>query len=119
MQPDGIFPCRRMRYPSSQVASRHPGQVSYYDAYVMRLAAGFLFTSVFVCLPVWPQAIPPVWTVPPAPPARAPSLIAVRAGRLFDAKSGTLLRNQVILIRGERITDVGASLEIPAGAQLV
>jgi imidazolonepropionase-like amidohydrolase len=46
-------------------------------------------------------------------------VIAVRAGRLFDPKSGTLLQNQVILIRGERITDVGASLEIPAGAQLI
>src|ERR1700678_2750323 len=85
----------------------------------MRLAAGLLFTFAFVCLPVLAQAIPPVWPVPPAPPAKAPAVIAVRAGRLFDAKSGTLLRNQVILIRGERITDVGASLEIPAGAQLI
>jgi imidazolonepropionase-like amidohydrolase len=85
----------------------------------MRLAAGYLFTLVLICLPVWPQAVPPVWTVPPALPAKAPNVIAVRAGRLFDPKSGTLLQNQVILIRGERITDVGASLEIPAGAQLI
>jgi len=33
-------------------------------------------------------------------------------GRLFDARSGSLLTNQVILIKGDRITDVGASVQI-------
>ena len=41
-----------------------------------------------------------------APPAQ---VVAVRAGRLFDPKSGTLLNNQVILIRGDKIADVGAA----------
>jgi len=67
----------------------------------------------------WSQALAPVWTVPPAPPAKPQAVIAVRAGRLFDSKSGTLLRNQVILIRGDRITDVGPSVAIPAGAQVI
>ena len=46
---------------------------------------------------------------------------AVRAGRLFDPKTGTNLTNQVILIKGERITDVGpaAQIQIPAGAQVI
>ncbi len=44
---------------------------------------------------------------------------AVRAGRLFDAKTGTMLTNQVVLIRGERIADVGANVTVPAGARVI
>src|SRR5712671_5489633 len=68
---------------------------------------------------VWAQSIAPVWTVPPAPSAKPPVVIAVRAGRLFDSKTGTLLRNQIIVIRGDRITDVGASAAIPDGARTI
>ena len=54
----------------------------------------------------------------PAPPAAG---IAVRAGRMFDAKAGRMLQNQVILIKGEVITDVGPAgqIQIPAGAQVI
>ena len=45
--------------------------------------------------------------------------IAIRAGRLFDAKAGAMLQNQVVLIRGERIVDVGASVTVPAGARVI
>jgi len=46
---------------------------------------------------------------------------AIRAGRLFDSKSGRLLANQVILLQGERITDVGPEerVNIPAGATVI
>ena len=44
---------------------------------------------------------------------------AIRAGRLFDAKAGTMLTNQVVLIRGDRIADVGANLAVPAGARVI
>jgi imidazolonepropionase-like amidohydrolase len=50
------------------------------------------------------------------PPAQ---VIAVRAGRMFDSRAGTLLSNQVILIKGDRISDVGAAVAIPAGAQVI
>jgi imidazolonepropionase-like amidohydrolase len=50
------------------------------------------------------------------PPAR---VIAVRAGRMFDSRAGTLLSNQVIVIRGDRIAEVGAGAAIPAGAQII
>src|SRR6266852_6756012 len=47
--------------------------------------------------------------------------IAVRAGRMFDSKAGTMLTNQVIIIRGDRITDVGpaASVQIPTDARVL
>ena len=53
-----------------------------------------------------------------APPPRA---IAVRAGRIFDSKTGQMLANQVVLLFGERITAVGpeAQVKIPAGAQVL
>jgi len=48
-------------------------------------------------------------------------VVAVRAGRMFDPKSGINLTNQVVLIRGDRITDVGpaARVQIPAGASVI
>jgi imidazolonepropionase-like amidohydrolase len=45
--------------------------------------------------------------------------VAIRAGRLFDARTGTLLTNQVVLIKGDRITEVGASLQIPSGTRVI
>ena len=46
---------------------------------------------------------------------------AVRAGKMFDPKSGTNLTNQVVLITGDKITDVGPAdrVKIPAGAKMV
>jgi imidazolonepropionase-like amidohydrolase len=46
-------------------------------------------------------------------------VVAIRAGRLFDARTGTMLNNQVVLVKGDRITDVGPGLPIPAGARVV
>lgn len=55
---------------------------------------------------------------PPAPP-RAETLIAIKAGRLVDPETGTALANQVILVEGERIREVGPSVPIPPGAEVV
>ncbi len=51
----------------------------------------------------------------------APRTFAVRAGRLFDSKTGRTLTKQVVLISGDRITEVGAEgqVRIPAGAQII
>ena len=53
------------------------------------------------------------------PPAAL--VVAVRAGRLFDSKTGQMLTKQVILLQGDRITAVGpeAQVKIPAGAQVI
>ena len=46
---------------------------------------------------------------------------AIRAGRLFDPKSGANLTNQVVLISGDRITDVGPAdrVQVPAAAKVI
>jgi imidazolonepropionase-like amidohydrolase len=53
--------------------------------------------------------------------AQAPRTIAVRAGRLFEPKSGRLLVNQVVLIQGERITAAGPAngVPIPSDAKVI
>ena len=56
-------------------------------------------------------------TMQPPPPEG----VAIRAGRLFDPRTGTNLANQVIVIQGERIADVGPAdrVKIPAGARVI
>jgi imidazolonepropionase-like amidohydrolase len=56
---------------------------------------------------------------PQAAPPGPPKVIAVRAGRLIDPETGTVAANQVIIVEGERIRQVGAGLAIPAGAEVV
>ena len=53
--------------------------------------------------------------------AEPPKVVAVRSGHLFDPKSGALRANQVVLISGDRITEVGPAdrVTIPAGAVLI
>jgi imidazolonepropionase-like amidohydrolase len=51
----------------------------------------------------------------------APRSVAVRAGRLFDSKTGQMLSRQVVLLAGERITEVGPEnqIKIPAGTAVI
>lgn len=52
---------------------------------------------------------------------KSQTVTAVRAGHLFDSKTATLLTNQVVLIQGDRITDVGPAdrIKIPDGAEVI
>jgi imidazolonepropionase-like amidohydrolase len=50
--------------------------------------------------------------------AQAP-LTAIRAGRLIDPEAGRAVANQVILVEGTKIKEVGANLPIPAGATVI
>ena len=45
-------------------------------------------------------------------------LVVIRAGQMFDGKGDQLVSNQVIVVQGDRIAEVGpaASVKIPAGA---
>ena len=53
--------------------------------------------------------------------AQTAGVTAIRAGRLFDSKSGKVLDNQIILVDGEKIAEVGSPehLQIPPGAQVI
>ena len=53
--------------------------------------------------------------------SQSAQVTAIRAGRLFDSKAGQTLTDQVVLIEGEKITEIGPSsrVPIPAGAQVI
>jgi imidazolonepropionase-like amidohydrolase len=50
-----------------------------------------------------------------------PRTFAIRAARMFESKSGQVLTKQVVLVNGERITDVGpeSQVKIPAGTAVI
>lgn len=53
--------------------------------------------------------------------AQGSQVIAIRAGHLFDSESGQMLANQVVLIQGQKIEQVGPSdsIQIPSDAQVI
>ncbi len=46
-------------------------------------------------------------------------LTALKAARLFDGKSDTLVRNGTVLVQGTKITAAGAGVSIPTGAVVI
>src|SRR5438874_1985480 len=51
-----------------------------------------------------------------APPDQ---LVVIRAARMFDSRTGRLVANPVIMVRGERIAEVGSGTPVPAGASVI
>ena len=51
--------------------------------------------------------------------AQESSVIALKASRLFDGKSKTLISNGVVIVEGDKIRDVGSNIQIPANAQVI
>src|SRR5579859_3715746 len=89
---------------------------------------GFVFAALFLLAGNLIGAA--AQTRPEAPPFDAarvsmqpasPEGVAIRAGRLFDPRTGTNLSNQVILIQNDRIIDVGPAdrVKIPSGARVI
>ena len=46
-------------------------------------------------------------------------ITAVKAGKLIDPESGTVLSNQIILIENGRFKEIGPNVTIPAGAEVI
>ena len=55
----------------------------------------------------------------PAPSPRSTQPIALKAARLFDGKSKTLVPNGVVVIEGNTITAAGSNVPIPDNAQII
>ena len=49
----------------------------------------------------------------------ADQTIALKAARLFDGRSKALIQNGVVIIKGDKIIDVGSNLPTPDGARLI
>src|SRR4249920_2097475 len=46
-------------------------------------------------------------------------LTAIRAGRLVDPENGSTATNQIILVEGERIKEIGPNVTIPPGTEVI
>ena len=55
----------------------------------------------------------------PLAPVCAQEVTAIRAGLLLDPVDGSLHRNVVVVVRGDRIERVGTDVPIPSGAQVI
>jgi imidazolonepropionase-like amidohydrolase len=46
-------------------------------------------------------------------------VVALKAARMFDGKSSTLVKNAVVVVQDGKIVDAGASVSVPADAQVI
>src|SRR5213082_1504797 len=53
------------------------------------------------------------------PVRAADNVIALKAARLFDGKSKSLVPNGVVIVRDDKVVDVGSNLAVPADAQVI
>jgi imidazolonepropionase-like amidohydrolase len=72
----------------------------------MRLISRAMTTGAMLSVLVGPSA------------AQNSPAIVVRAGTLIDGSGGLPMKNAIIVIQGDRITDVGPNAHIPAGARV-
>jgi imidazolonepropionase-like amidohydrolase len=49
----------------------------------------------------------------------AGKVVVVRAGHVIDPGSGRVLENQIVIVKDDRIAEIGAGLAIPAGAEVI
>src|SRR5216110_262391 len=53
------------------------------------------------------------------PVRAADNVIALKAARLFDGKSKSLVPNGVVIVRDDKVVDAGSNLAVPADAQVI
>ncbi|MBI3403258.1 MAG: amidohydrolase family protein [Acidobacteria bacterium] len=88
--------------------------------------------GIFMAIALWAQTPATPWRGAGAPPCvgsdggvyqcpPASGVVAIRAGHLFDSKTGQMSTRQIVLLLGDRITAVGpeAQVKIPAGARIL
>jgi imidazolonepropionase-like amidohydrolase len=51
-----------------------------------------------------------------APPEQ---VVVIRAARMFDSRSGKMVANPVVVVRGERIAEAGTGASVPQGASVI
>ena len=69
----------------------------------------------------WSRLVPAIlaFSIAAIPIWAADNIIALKAARMFDGKSKTLVPNGVVILQGDKIVDVGSNLSVPSDAQLI
>jgi len=55
----------------------------------------------------------------PSAPAAAPKVLVLRAARMFDGTSDSIIQHGAVVVQGNRIVAAGGSVAIPADAQVI
>jgi imidazolonepropionase-like amidohydrolase len=76
---------------------------------LLSLSLSLLFAAL-------PNAISSAQTQPQATPSH---VIVLHAARLLDVKNGRMLKPGEVLVEGDRIVEVGSSVQHPAGAEVI
>ncbi len=90
----------------------------------VRVQTVIFFALCLLSCSLWAQereaGTPPPPPLPP-PQARTSERLAIRAGRMFTGKADDLAKQQVILIEGNRIVQVGSAsdVKIPPGTEVL
>lgn len=97
---------------------KEPAELGRRVSMHFRIAVGLALSSCFMV--AQEPATPPPPPLPP-PQLRSREPLVIRAGRLFDPKSGELKKQQIIRIEGMRIIQVGSAdqVSIPPGIEVL
>jgi imidazolonepropionase-like amidohydrolase len=76
----------------------------------------FTAIAVSICLAASSLA---AQSAAPAKPTAPPKITVVKAARLVDPKSGSVVTNAMIIVQDDKVTRVGSGLAIPAGAEVI
>jgi imidazolonepropionase-like amidohydrolase len=98
-------------------SSRTPLAISARDTYIGAMHSLFRLSCLCtLALFIFTNSLGAQTPAPSATPAQP---IALKAARLFDGKSKTLLPDGVVVIEGNTITAAGSNIPIPDDAQIV
>lgn len=69
----------------------------------------------------WPRLVGAIlaFVIGAIPIRAADKVIALKAVRMFDGKSKSLVPNGVVVVQGDKIVDVGSNLSVPGDAQVI
>ena len=51
--------------------------------------------------------------------SQSPSIVIIKAGKLFDSEKGQILYDQIIIVRDGIVSDIGSNIKVPTGAQII
>jgi imidazolonepropionase-like amidohydrolase len=109
---DRVIACRRSSIldPRSSILDLRSSRLIFPGAFMIKRAHTSLLFLFIVCL------------LSPAPSQSqqpAQKLIAVKAARAFDVRTGAMIENAVIVIEGDRVKTIGAKAAIPAEVEVI
>jgi imidazolonepropionase-like amidohydrolase len=73
---------------------------------------GFAISILLAASSLAAQSTAPATTAPP-------KITVVKAARLVDPKSGSVISNAMIIVQDDKVTQVGTGLTVPAGAEVI